>query len=71
MTQTVAKAPVLTAKPESNIYTLLLIVAILTLGTIIGFVLYSLLSPVPVGYGLEFGALFDPTKLPEPIRPMK
>lgn len=53
-------------RPQANIYTVILIVAILALGTAIGFVLYNLLSPIPDGYGLDFGALFDPPEVPKP-----
>ena len=52
----------LKAKPQANVYTVLLIVAILALGVTIGLVLHNLLSPPPAGYGLDIGALFDSEK---------
>jgi len=69
MTQVPPHAPVILAKPQPNIYTLLLILTILALGVTVGIVLYNLLAPVPGGYGLEFGAMFDPSKLPDAIKP--
>jgi len=56
----------LKGKPQANVYTVLVIVAILALGVTIGLVLYNLLSPVPDGYGLDIGALFDPPATPKP-----
>lgn len=67
--------PAVTVKPQADIYTLLLIVAIIALGVAVGMVLYNLLTPVAEGgYGLDFGAIFDPSKLPatpKGIRPPK
>lgn len=55
----------LTVKPQSNIYTLLVGVAIIALLVTVGVVLHALLTPVAQGgYGLDFGAIFDPGKLP-------
>ena len=51
-----------------DIYTLLLIVSIIALGTTIGLVLYNLMAPIPGtagepgGYALPFGELFQPLK---------
>ena len=63
------QAPVITVKPQPDVYTVLLIVAILALGVSIGLVIYNLMSAPPVGYGVTFGELFDASKWPEPIRP--
>ena len=71
MTQLPSQGPVIEVKPQPNIYTLLLIVAILAVAVTVGFVLYNLLSDPPAGYGLDFGAIFDSARLPEPIRPAK
>jgi len=71
MTQLPLQGPVVQVKPQPGIYTLLLIVAILALAATIGIVLYNLLSSLPDGYGLEFGALIDASKLPSEIRPTK
>ncbi|MCY2931916.1 MAG: hypothetical protein NTV86_20955 [Planctomycetota bacterium] len=55
----------LTVKPQSNIYTLLVGIVIVGLLVTLVLVLHSLLTPVAEGgYGLEFGAIFDPSKLP-------
>lgn len=62
-------APVVAVKPQPDVYTVLLIVAILALGVSIGLVLYNLMSAPPDGYGMSFGTLFDTSKWPEPIRP--
>jgi len=61
MTQTPSEGPVIQVKPSADIYTVLLIVAILALAIALGFVLNNLLSPVSEGgYGLTLGELFDP-----------
>jgi len=59
--ESAAKAP-----PQANVYTVLLIIAILALGATIGLVLHNLLAPVPDGYGLDVGALFEPPQIPAP-----
>ena len=71
MTQASGEQPVVTVKPQPNLYTVLMIVAIIALGVSIGLVLHNLMSAPPDGYGLSFGALFDAKKLPEPIRPVQ
>lgn len=59
-------------KPQPNIYTVLVIVAILVLGLTLGLVMNNLLTPVKQGgYGLEFGMLFDHSKLPPPVQVTK
>ena len=62
MTQVPAQGPVVYAKPQPNIYTVLLIVANLALLVTIGVVLYNLMASPPAGYGLRFGDLFAPLK---------
>lgn len=70
MTQANMDQPVITVKPSPDIYTVLLIVGILVIGVSLGLVLHNLLTPVQEGgYGLEFMAIFDASKLPEAIRP--
>jgi len=60
------------ARPQPNIYTVLIIVAILILGVTVGLVLNNLLTPTAQGgYGLEFGMLFDHSKLPSPVNVTK
>jgi len=65
MAQPDTESSVVTVKPQPDVYTVLIIAAILVLGASVGLVLYNLL----VGYGLPFGSLFDASQLPEPIRP--
>ena len=69
MTQMNTEAPTVTVKAQPDIYTVLLIVAILVMGVSIGLVMHNLMAAPPDGYGFSFGALFDSAKLPEPIRP--
>jgi len=48
-------------KPQPNIYTVLLVVAILALTVAIAVSAHTLLTPVAQGgYGLEMGGLFQP-----------
>lgn len=58
----------LRARPQANVYTVLLVVAILALAATIGLVLYNLLAPLPDGYGLEIGALFEAPQTPTPSK---
>jgi len=58
----------LAAKPNPSIYTVLLIVAILVLAVTLVVVLWTLMSPMPKGYGLQFGDLFAPLKEVAPAR---
>ena len=51
--------PVTRAKPQSNIYTLLIIIAVVVLGATIGISMYRLMAQPPQGYGLSFGQLFE------------
>jgi ABC-type tungstate transport system substrate-binding protein len=62
MTQMQSGSPVVEVRPQANIYTVLLVVAILVLAVTVGVVLYNLLSAVGPdgGYGLEIGDLFKP-----------
>jgi hypothetical protein len=69
MTRANSEQPVVTVKPVPDVYTVLMVVAILALSLAIGLVLHSLLSASPDGYGMTFGSIFDSSKLPEPIRP--
>ncbi len=52
-------------KPQSNIYTIMMIITILVLSVAIGFVMHKLMSPaLEGGYGMKFGELFDPVQVP-------
>jgi hypothetical protein len=53
-------------KPQSNVYTLLLIVSILSLAVAIIVVLTNLMMPVEQGgYGLGLGEIVSPLKMPK------
>jgi len=56
------ESPVVTVKPQPNVYTALLAAAIVVLGVTVGLCLWKLLSAVPAGYALEFGQLFESLK---------
>lgn len=60
MAEMPTKAPVLHARSQPDIYTLLMIIAILALALTMGFVLHNLMAAVPDGYGLSLGELFQP-----------
>ena len=47
-------------KPQPDVYTVLLIVAILALGGTIGVGLWSLMAELPAGYGMSVEDLFKP-----------
>ncbi len=59
MAQMPAKSPV-ASSAQPDIYTLMMIIAILALATTMGFVLYNLMAAVPGGYGLSVGDFFQP-----------
>jgi len=68
MTQAPSKGPVVEVKPQPNIYTILLLVAVLALGTTIGFVMHNLLTPLEKGgYGVPFEKVFEPFEKPEQL----
>lgn len=54
------------AKPRPNVYTVLIIVAIIALAVTIGIVLNNLMSPVGPdgGYGMSLSDLFSPPESP-------
>ena len=60
MTQVPSQPPVFPVRPQPNIYTVLLFVAMLALLLALGVALWRLMSASPVGYGLEVGDLFKP-----------
>jgi len=68
MTQISQQPTPVARKPQPNVYTVLLIIAIIALGVTIGFVMYRLMAALPEGYGLEFSQLFQllDKPLPEP-----
>ncbi|MCP4375897.1 MAG: hypothetical protein GY794_06960 [bacterium] len=52
-------------KPQSNVYTLMMIIATLVLCVAIYFVMNKLMSPAEAGgYGMKFAELFEPVKTP-------
>ncbi|MCE5328420.1 MAG: hypothetical protein LLG01_18620 [Planctomycetaceae bacterium] len=66
MTEGRPSQPVVTVKPQSDIYTFLIILAIVALAVGVGFALYNLLSVN--GYGGNFWDIFksQPTSLLPP-----
>ena len=68
MSQMPSQGPVIETKPQPNIYTLLMIVAILALIVAISVVLYNLMAPVApdgAGYGLTLKEVFRGGTLPK------
>jgi len=51
---TISPGQVVRVKPQSNIYTLLLVLAILFLGATVGIMLYDLMTT----YGMTFASIF-------------
>jgi hypothetical protein len=64
MTQVPSQGPVIEVRPQPNIYTVLLLVAILVLLVAIGVVLWKLTSPMPNGYDMRLVELFKPFEPP-------
>ena len=60
MTSAPSVSPVVRSKPQANIYTALLLVAVVALVVTLAVVLYTLMSPMPKGYGMEVGDLLAP-----------
>ncbi|HAU36199.1 MAG TPA: hypothetical protein DCX07_00595 [Phycisphaerales bacterium] len=56
------QGPVVPVKPQADIYTLLLIIAVVVLIVTIGVVLHNLMGSE--GYGLSLGDLFKPHEIP-------
>jgi hypothetical protein len=53
-------------KPQSSIYTLMMIITILVLCVSVGVVMHKLMSPaIEGGYGMTFGELSDPVQTPK------
>lgn len=60
MTEPQSRQPVVSVRPQSDVYTLLVIVTILALAVAVAMALYDLISPE--GYGMRFGDIFVPLK---------
>ncbi len=56
------RGPMIEVKPQPNIYTVLLVAAIIVLAVTLGLVVWNLLAPSPKGYGMEPGDLLKPVK---------
>ncbi len=68
MTQANARdhGPVVPVRPQPNVYTVLMIIAIIALCVAIAYVAWRMTSPMPDGYGLSFEHLYQPkTPLPD------
>jgi hypothetical protein len=57
MTQNPATGPVVPVKAQPNVYTVLLIIAVIVLAVAAGICLNNLMG----NYGMEFGQIFDPS----------
>ena len=49
-------------RPRANVYTVLVVVAVLALGFTLGWVLWHLMSQPPDGCGMKLSDLFEPLK---------
>ena len=62
MTHLPSHGPVLQVQAQPDIYTLLILVAVLAMLATLGVVLYYMFSAPPAGCGLTFGDLFGSIK---------
>ncbi len=62
MTTQPLNGPVVPVKPQANVYTVLLIIAILALGAAVALTLQNLMN----NYGMTLGDIFDPKYSPLP-----
>jgi len=54
------RGPVIPVRPQPNIYTVLLLIAIIALGVAVGVAIWRLTATMPTGYGLELKHIFKP-----------
>ena len=53
-------------KPQSNIYTLMMIITVLVLSVAVVLVMQKLMAPaIDGGYGMSFGDILSPIKTPK------
>jgi len=64
MTETPTQGPVVEVKAQPNIYTILVLLAVIALVIAIGACFWKLTSSPPVGYGLEIKDFFAPLTSP-------
>jgi len=50
---------VIRVRPEPNVYTILLLIAVIVLVIAVAMAYWKLTSPVPTGYGMSVGQLFE------------
>ena len=62
MTQSPSQTPTVEVRPQPNVYTVILLVAIIALALAVGAVFWKLTSPPPTGYGMHVGAMFEQFK---------
>ena len=58
------QGPVVEVKPQPNVYTILVLLAVVALALAVGMCLWKLTSAPPVGYGLEIKDFFKPLTSP-------
>ena len=61
---TTTKGPVIPVRPQPNVYTVLLFIAILAIAISVAVVLWKLTTPMPNGFGLELKHIFQPDAPP-------
>jgi hypothetical protein len=63
------EGPVVPVRPQPNVYTVLLVIAVIALVVAIAVVAWRMTAEMPAGYGLDMKHLFQPnTPLPLPPR---
>lgn len=65
MTQLTSNAPVVEIKPQPNVYTVLLLIAIVVLVVTLGIVLHTLMAAPGAGYGLSLGNILQGGPFPK------
>ncbi|MHC4981981.1 MAG: hypothetical protein ACYTF6_02295 [Planctomycetota bacterium] len=61
-----ARGPSVPVRPQPNVYTVLLVIAILAICVTVGVVIWKLTSPMDAGYGIRLKHIFSPgTPLPD------
>jgi hypothetical protein len=64
MTRASTQPPVIEVRPQANVYTVLVVVAILAMLVAVLLGLSKLMGAPPDGYGLNFDQLFGPVSQP-------
>ena len=54
------QGPVIPVRPAPNVYSVLLVIAVIALCVTVGVVIWRLMASLPTGYGLELKNIFNP-----------